>query len=280
MKRILIIFFILVVGYLLINVGQFFGKKNDEIEVTDRIKHIEIDVASVSTKVIPEPRDSVKVSLDGRGKVSLDKKGNTIEVEYSNPVFTFFSFFNQPKLTIYIPDSYDQNMEFSVGSGNVEFLNPIEDRPYKLNELTLDIGSGNIYIESLEVDRFVHDGGSGNVEIHSLTANDSKIDLSSGNLEMYNYKGKLKGDVSSGNLNIEIAELVDSIDLDVSSGNIELDLPDDADFTLNGDVGSGTINYDFPLTMEKHEKKSFVGKHKSGKHKIDLDVSSGRVNIY
>ena len=67
--------------------------------------------------------------------------------------------------------------------------------------------------------------------------------------------------------------------MEVSSGNVQLDLPDDANFTLNGKISSGLISNDFPLNNEIKDSHTLQGTHGSGKYNVDLFVSSGRINI-
>ena len=73
----------------------------------------------------------------------------------------------------------------------------------------------------------------------SITAQTGVLDVRSGNIDLQQYTGQLEADVSSGNLTIQMDELSDDVKVEVSSGHVELDLPDHADFTLDGNVSSG-----------------------------------------
>jgi lia operon protein LiaG len=68
--------------------------------------------------------------------------------------------------------------------------------------------------------------------------------------------------------------------MEVSSGDVGLDLPIHADFTLDGDVSSGNITCELPLTSKDTTKNSIEGKHGTGKHEINLDVSSGDIRLH
>jgi lia operon protein LiaG len=168
-------------------------------------------------------------------------------------------------------------MAINIGSGNLDFVN---DKPMNLDELTLDIGSGNLNIKSLSVKTFALDGASGNVKIDSLKTKSGNIDLSSGNININHYLGPLKADVASGRLNVQMDKLTDSINIDLSSGLVNLDLPKNADFDLDGEVSSGNITCDFPLTTTSSDQKNLKGTHGSGKNKVNLSVSSGLVHVY
>jgi lia operon protein LiaG len=77
-----------------------------------------------------------------------------------------------------------------------------------------------------------------------------------------------------------MAELTDDLNLNVSSGDLELDLPDNADFTLNGKTSSGDISCDFELKNKEENDDRLSGKHGNGKHEIKADVSSGDIVIF
>lgn len=283
MKRILILFIIIAGAYILYNsIGNLpwlSGKDSNGVEVTDKVDTIEFDISSVSMTIIPEDRKDLETVYEGKGKVTVKRSGDTITVEHKRPWFLLFSFFNSTKLTVYVPEDYNQDMLIDVGSGNVELAGKSSSQPFELKELSLNIGSGNVELENIVVKNFSHDGGSGNLTVNSLESETSSIDLSSGNAKLSDFTGKLEADIFSGKLNVQMSELKDSVDIDVSSGNVVLDLPDNADFKLNGEVGSGNISYDYPLSISHDSKHEIEGTHGSGKHSIELEVSSGNVEV-
>lgn len=288
MKRILILLLVITGLYIIFHQSfqfNWFGSRQDngQAGISNHVEVIKVDVGSVSTEIIPEDRQNLKADYDGKQKLTVTEKGDTVEVSLERKWFNWFhwpSFSEKNKLKIYIPEDYNRNMIIDLGSGNLSFSGPSKNKPMKLDELTVDIGSGNMKLKNLDVKQFVHDGSSGNVDIDSLTTNTGSFDVSSGSLNIKHYTGALEADLSSGRLNVQFDELTDSIKIDLSSGHVGLDLPDDADFKLNGDVGSGSITSDFPLLSKGVAKKSIQGTHGSGKYNIDLDVSSGNIRIH
>ncbi|WP_102261524.1 LiaG family protein [Mesobacillus jeotgali] len=287
MKRILVIFLIITGAYIAWNYifdgsGVNFAQAEDAVKVTDQTKNITIDVSSVETMIVPEDRDDVRAELKGKGTVKVDKHGNEIEVAVKRKGFFWFNWFEMEKttLTVYIPEDYEKNMEIELGSGEVVFKGHSVDSPMKLKELAIDIGSGRMVLENLDVETYVHHSSSGEVEINSVAAGSGSFEVSSGSVNVKNYSGKLDADVSSGELEIQMDSLRDDVDLNVSSGNIELDLPDDTDFTLNGKISSGDLSSDFPLENKEETDNRLSGKHGSGKYKINADVSSGNIEIF
>ena len=233
-KNLIIIVILLGAFLLLISVPSLlpFGKQTAEL--TDHIDVIEIDVSGVSTTIIPEKRDNVEADLDGNGTVQVKKSGNSIEMEYKRKWYQPFGFFKRPKLTVYLPDDYQQDLAIEVGSGNVN------SKDLHLNNLLLDVNSGNVNMDS-------------------ITTQTGVLDVSSGNIDLKHYTGQLEADVSSGNLSIQMDELTDSVKVDVSSGHVELDLPSDANFTLNGEVSSGAFLIDFLLKINRKVSMNLRG---------------------
>lgn len=282
MKRIVILLLIITGLYIVFNQTfqfdgfAFAGSKDESAAVSTNTDTIEIEVGGVNATVIPEDRKDVRAVLTGKGKVIVKETGDTVEVKTVKRWFNWFSFSGKRELKIYIPEDYNKDIEMNIGSGRLDF----SGEAMKLDTLTVDIGSGDVKLNNLEVNQFNHDVSSGNVEIDTIITKMGNIDLSSGNLEIEHYSGALEADVSSGEFTVQMDKLTDSIELDVSSGEANLDLPDNADFELNGEVSSGDLSNEFPLTTKGTDNKGIKGTHGSGKYKIDVSVSSGDVRIY
>lgn len=257
-----------------------FGHQETQATVTEDIEMIEIDMTSGNSSIIPEDRQDIKAVLEGKGTVSVDESHDKITVTVKRKWFEWFSFSNKNSLKIYIPEDYHKNLAIDMGSGNLTLSGPSKSQPFKLEKLKLDVSSGNMKLKNLEVTEFDHDGSSGNVEVDTLTTKTGTFDISSGNIDIKHYVGAIKADLSSGKLDLQMDKLVGTIDIDISSGKVNLDLPDDADFSLNGETGSGKITCDFPLTSNSTISNEINGTHGSGKYQIDLDVSSGSIKIY
>ena len=285
MKRILIIFFILIGAYFLLNVNfsSFLPFSNEEADeqVTNRIDTIKINTGSIKTNIIPEKRNTVEANLDGKGVVTVKKNGNTILVEYERNWLSGFSFLNfNSELNIFIPENFDRNLDINAGSGYLTFIGKSEMQLMKLNTLNINMSSGKTDIKNIKVEEYVLDGSSGMISIDGLVTKTGTIDMSSGLINIKNYEGKLKAKVSSGKLDVQVNELTDDIELHASSGQIKLDLPDNADFTLQGSYSSGIIRSKFTLKDQIQEKSRLDGVSGTGKHLVKVTVSSGLVDIY
>ncbi|WP_110112447.1 DUF4097 domain-containing protein [Bacillus sp. CGMCC 1.16541] len=281
MKRIFIIFFMLIGGFLLYSTLPSlsflpFATSGKAADVTTKIDSIHMELTSIKTTIIPEEREDVKTDLKGKGKVEVTKRGDTITIKYKRKPFDWFSSFEQSELLIYIPEDYHRDMKISLGSCDV-ILSP--KKPFHLNNFTLNVGSGDVQLQNVLMNQFKGNIASGDVTMKSITTDVGKFDVSSGEVNVHQYKGRLDANVSSGAFFVQMDELVDAIDVDVSSGEATIDLPDNADFTLRGNVSSGDITNHFPLDDSKQEKRTIEGTHGSGKHSIKVDVSSGDLQL-
>jgi lia operon protein LiaG len=282
-----IIIAILVVGSVLIilneNTSLFAsGKRTGEnsVAVNNDVDKIQIDVASSNTVIIPEDRDDVKAELEGKGNLIVSTKGDGIRVELKRKWFSWLSFGQKSELTVYIPEDFDRDMDINIGSGSLEFEGASSSKPMVLDTLRTDMSSGRLELMDIQTNTFVHNGSSGRFHAVRLTAKDGSIDISSGDVALNDYVGPLKGELSSGKMEAEIKELKGDISFDLSSGKVNLDLPDDADFKLDGEASSGRISSEFPLTNQKMDDGDLSGTHGSGKYNIEVSVSSGSVSIY
>lgn len=262
--------------------GVNFAKAEDSVKVTSQTEDISIDISSVETLIVPEDRDDVRAELKGKGTVKVDKHGDEIEVAVKRKGFFWFNWFEMDKTTmkVYIPEDYEKNVQIKLGSGEVVFKGDSIDSPIKLKNLAIEIGSGSMVLENLDVETLEHQSSSGEAEFNSIAAGSGSLEVSSGSVHVKNYSGKLEADVSSGELEIQMDSLTDDVNLNVSSGDIELDLPDDADFTLKGKISSGDISSQFPLENKEASDNRLHGKHGSGKYEINADVSSGEIKIF
>jgi lia operon protein LiaG len=149
----------------------------------------------------------------------------------------------------------------------------------QLENLSLNMSSGNVQLSHLSTTHFEQEGSSGYVSIDSLTTKTGSLNMISGKMEVTEYSGNVDAALSSGRLTLEMKNVTDTVDLEVLSGFATLDLPSDADFTLNGEIGSGAITTDFNLTNSKEDEHKIEGVHGSGEHAIDLHVNSGKIEV-
>ncbi|WP_347548243.1 DUF4097 domain-containing protein [Pseudalkalibacillus hwajinpoensis] len=254
------------------------GSEENSIEVTERIDTVSINTHSSDMNIVPESRSDVKASLNGRGELSVRKKGDTIEVEVKKKWYELFDFNEESDVKVYVPENFDRGLKLEVGSGNVT-LDGGSD-PFVLDEVDIDMSSGDVKLSNLETKQFEHNGSSGRLTIDQLKTEEGSFDISSGDVVLRGYKGPLDGEMSSGEMNVQMDKLTGDVSFDLSSGDVELDLPDDADFTLDTEASSGDISTSFTLKEQSITNNGISGVHGSGKHKVSISLSSGNAQVY
>ena len=285
MKNYLMIFLVIIGIGILFTISNtipslFVHAKSNQAKVTKGIDTLDFRISSVEANVVPEKRSNIEAKLSGKGSVNVEQKGKKIIIEYKRKWFEQIGFFNDPKLTVYIPEDYNKSMDISVSSGSLKFAGSTRNHPTELKDLSVHIGSGHANLSNLNVDTFTSVVSSGNLKINTVTTDSGDFQLSSGRMVVKHYMGELKAEVSSGLFNIQLDKLAASADITVSSGSVNLDLPDNADYTLHGKVSSGVINNSFQLKNVTTSHKNIEGTFGSGKQPINLQVSSGIITVH
>ncbi|MFJ7975872.1 DUF4097 family beta strand repeat-containing protein [Peribacillus sp. NPDC096379] len=285
MKNYLMIFLIIIGIALLFTISNtipslFSHGESNHTKMSKGIDTLDFHISSVEAKIVPEKRSDIKAELSGKGSVNVRQKGNKVMIEYKRKWFEQIGFFNSPKLTVYIPENYHENMDISVSSGSLKFAGDSKNHPMELKDLSVNIGSGHADFANLNVDTFTSVVSSGNFEMNAITTDSGNFDVSSGRMVVKHYSGQLQAEVSSGLVNIQLDKLTAPADVTVSSGSVKLDVPDDASFTLHGKVSSGVINNSFQLKNATTSDKNIEGTYGTGKYPIDLQVSSGNITVH
>ncbi|WP_167578726.1 LiaG family protein [Jeotgalibacillus proteolyticus] len=250
-----------------------------EKEIDEGIESIEITLGSIGAKLIPTDSGIVRVEGDKNQEVTIDERRGKIEIEVKPKGLSFFNFnFKDDDVLIYLPMSYSNDLDITLGSGQIVTQYDKSD-PLVLNSLSFNLGSGRAVVENIQTDDFSFKGSSGFLSIDNMSTKNSDIEVSSGKIEIDSYVGPLNATLSSGLLEANIKELTGPVDVTVSSGAATLKLPEDADFKLNGTTGSGIITSSYPLQDKKTENGKMTGYSGEGTHSITLKASSGVVRV-
>ena len=163
--------------------------------------------------------------------------------------------------TVNVPDTLDVEIkgETLTISNREEFVNWFTDKDwtqeskiritvptgYSGNKIHLQIGTGNVSISDVSVDKFIVDGGVGDLTGSNLVIADVQVDAGVGDVEFEDVDfGKV--DINSGVGNIIIEGTIrDDSDFDGGVGNIDLTLLGSRDdYSINVDSGIGGVYID------------------------------------
>jgi len=148
-------------------------------------------------------------------------------------------------------------------------------------DLAIEIVSGRTAISNLKLDELTYRGSSGSLRSEDVTAKKADVEVTSGSVRMSGFAGDLQAETSSGRVEVEYREyLKNNVNIKGISGSIQLKLPTESEFALDASTTSGSVNCDFPLTIQgglgKNHLQGQVGK---GGGTVTIRNTSGSINI-
>lgn len=250
------------------------------------INRIDIEAPAADIHIIPEDRDDLQAAVQGERDANVGilvhQEKDALKVTMTQKESRWFTFSDSQKITVRIPQDYHQRMSITSSSGTVDMEGPSANTPFVLRELAVHMTSGETNLKNLQLATLQYDGSSGDLQVEQVKAETAVISVSSGEITLTRYSGALEATLSSGDLRAQLDAVTAPIKINVSSGEAALDIPEDAHFTLNGQVSSGDIRCDLPLLGTQHtaDKHSLHGSSGKGTHPIDIIVQSGDVHLY
>ncbi|WP_026908679.1 DUF4097 family beta strand repeat-containing protein [Paucisalibacillus globulus] len=161
-----------------------------------------------------------------------------------------------------------------VGSGSILISEA------KGEDLEVKSGSGKIILKEVYMENAAVKANSGKIEAEKLWAETTIADVGSGKINMNNFRGSIKGNANSGNINISVSDN-STLDLKTGSGNIHVEF---REFELNAmfdiKTGSGDIITNIPMYVEKRENHQLHGKTGDGENVIRLRTGSGKAEMF
>ena len=83
----------------------------------------------------------------------------------------------------------------------------------------------------------------------------------------------------SGDIDVDLASETRSMSVETGSGNVLLRVPDTLGATIDVDTGSGGVETDLPMQVQRWSKDHFTGRLGDGSGRIDVETGSGRVKL-
>ncbi len=146
-------------------------------------------------------------------------------------------------------------LDIDTGSGSSDITG------FRGRSVTIDAGSGSVIARDVTVDRWSVDVGSGRVRADALATDDLRVETGSGGVEL------------------ALTKVPGATDIDTGSGSVRLELPANANATVDINTGSGGISSDFPVTMEQVRRRELRGKLGEGGPMIRVSTGSGGVRL-
>lgn len=279
------------------------SKNTVDQERKEAIKGIEsISIVTVSDNVnlIPVDSDEVRAHYHGsysttnsdyKPELVVEKNGSQLKIKINvKPNIIHFSFRSDLKLDVYIPRQFDEDIEINSTSGEVtietlnvdkfEYLNisgNLNAKRIEAEEVSMNTTSGEAKISG-EFDKFKFTTISGNLTSQDFKAKKSTLNTTSGEIKLSGQPGDVSSKAISGNLNLNYSDFDNTIEANSASGKVEIWLPADAGFKVDYKTASGDVRCDFEVSGSKgeHNLKGTVG---DGDGSVDVQTISGNLTI-
>jgi lia operon protein LiaG len=164
-------------------------------------------------------------------------------------------------------------LTLDTGSGSVR----VTDAQGTLN---LDTGSGSVTVSDVRGDELRMDTGSGSITGRTIEVQTLSADAGSGGIRLGAVKAsRVTLDTGSGSVELELLTDVEDVRVDAGSGSVSLRLPTGAGAEVEIETGSGGIETDFPIQVNRWERNSLRGRLGDGRGRIRIDSGSGRVRL-
>jgi lia operon protein LiaG len=164
-------------------------------------------------------------------------------------------------------------LDIDVGSGDVTVTNADA-------ELSIDTGSGDVHVTGVRGKDLSIDTGSGEVNATDLTVEKASVETGSGNLTLSGVSGaNLHFETGSGDIDAELTGDVADLSVDTGSGDVVLRVPENLGAMVDIETGSGGIQTEMPLTVERWAKDHVTGRIGDGNGSVNVDTGSGDVKL-
>lgn len=226
-----------------------------------------VKVESVSTDVVWRTSSNGQLTARLTGEASgeaprleVNRTGNQVLVALRYPRHSVISFghtINRLTLEVYVPATRISSVEVGTISGDV-----------RLDSLT----AGDFRFHSV----------SGSLDSAKLTTDGASLSSTSGDVRVEGLSNQAKVSTVSGDIELGYTPAGEGLNVKSTSGEVRLDLPAEAQFTLEAHSTSGQIGSAFPVTVvgSARERRQLNGVVGGGGPRVVVETVSGDVDLY
>jgi lia operon protein LiaG len=166
------------------------------------------------------------------------------------------------------------NLIASAGSGGLEVRGATGD------DIRIETGSGGVNATDVNGKRMRISTGSGGIGASGLTSEDMDISAGSGSVRVDDAKApRARLSSGSGGIRVGFAAPVQSLDASTGSGGVTVTLPGPVNAQVDIQTGSGSIDSDFPVQVNRMERHDLRGQIGDGSGHIRIRSGSGSVHL-
>lgn len=242
-----------------VSFSWFYTSKNaklileEDIEIKD-IEKIEIDLVNYDVKINVSEDDFIHMKAYGEEDSIKTTNNKTYRIEQFKKRFIGINFmtFYSPRIEIFLPINYINDIDIHTVSGDVDALNNLE------NKLYIKTTSGDITLKNIKDSKL--ETTSGDIEASDIETIDIKtvsgdIDIISGQIKTIN--------TTSGDININNATVYET-------GKIK---------TVSGDIKIGSINDCYVEFSSVSGDAKILNNNRKSDNVLSVNTVSGDINI-
>lgn len=250
----------------------FFGHVKDvyqeEKVSVDQIEQIEISSSFIDMEVTQTEQEEIQLVLTGKVSSTLEEdvkihskqSGSILIIEAKVNDKKWMTGFKRISLTLQVqlPMKFNKDIVMKGTSGEISLekvqLNSVQlqassgDIHVKdvnvRNSLKTKVSSGDVNISNAKAHLISHQSSSGDVEVKQSMATVIRTESTSGDVSIQECSGKMDLKSTSGNLEIDLSQLMDDMQLASTSGDIKIDLqhtPNDVLVEFKSSSGDGRV---------------------------------------
>ncbi len=254
-----------------------------------QIENIKVISKDLTCVVYTTNDDDIKVELqtnyseEKRAEVTALQNGSTYNIEVKNKM-KIGVFFGTEYLNIYIPKSYDKNIDLTSGSGSIRFDDSAD--ALSLKNAVIESSSGSVRVNDITAENYSLKSRSGSIHAANVTGS-GVMESTSGSIHVESVKGgrhslsSTSGSVHAGVIEGEYVEIKSTS----GSVNAETIIGDSYCKSNSGSVKIGSMQGKCSLSSNSGSVKveSLIGrgsaKSSSGSVKIGGIVLSGDLDL-
>jgi lia operon protein LiaG len=164
-------------------------------------------------------------------------------------------------------------LTLDTGSGGVELTDMTGD-------LVLESGSGGAVLDGVRGGKVNLDIGSGSLRGCAIDVHELAADVGSGGIRLSGVKTRrLHLEAGSGGSDVELLGPVEDVQVEAGSGGVTLRLPANLGATVDIETGSGGIDTDFEVKVQRMERHALRGTVGDGRGRVKIEAGSGTVRL-
>ncbi|HYG57400.1 MAG TPA: DUF4097 family beta strand repeat-containing protein [Symbiobacteriaceae bacterium] len=222
----------------------------------DGIDRVSVRAGSGQVLVTTDERPDLAVTADGPVNVAFKQNGSELQVRVSTP------WWHRPR------------------ASEPTFLAISLPKTVTLKAFDLEIRTGMVEIQPMQVGAFHYRGQTGSLSMEGVQANEANLRLVTGKIGLTGFVGSLRTEITSGVLEAQFDALSGPVTVNQVTGKTVLDLPAEAGFTVDAQVRRGLIEDALPLTGTSGSgQKVLRGTKGDGTHAVALRVETGIITL-